>query len=201
MRTSISAALVIAASLTVGAVSAQSTPPANPAKQNAAPTGTPAAKPSRLVIQGFASPLSPTWVATTPSSSMRVAQFAIPAAKGAEAGEMAVFFFPPGQGGSPDANIQRWASQFTGPNGQAVTPKISSESVGGMRLTLVELQGTYARGVGMGPTGDAKPNQTLLVALVETTVGRITLQLYGANKTISAQRSNFTKLAKGFRPA
>ena len=201
MRTSISAVFVIAASLTVGAVSAQSVPPANPAKQNAAPTGTPAAKPSRLVIQGFASPLSPTWVATVPSSSMRVAQFDIPAAKGADAGEMAVFFFPSGQGGSPEANIQRWASQFTAPNGQAVTPKVSTENIGGMRLTLVELQGTYARGVGMGPTGDAKPNQTLLVALVETTVGRITLQLYGANKTISAQRSNFMKLAKGFRPA
>lgn len=66
---------------------------------------------------------------------------------------------------------------------------------------MVELEGTYARGIGMGPTGDAKPDQILLIAMVETSIGRITLQMYGPSKTVSAQPDDFFKLAKGFHPA
>lgn len=158
-------------------------------------------KSDRLVIQGFASPLPPSWTAVSPSSSMRFAQFILPAAAGAEAGELAAFFFPTGQGGSHEANIERWTSQFVSAEGKPVAPKISASKSAEIAVTLVELQGTYARGVGMGPAGDAKPNQTLLVALVETSVGRITLQSYGPSKTIAAQRDNFVKFAKGFQPA
>lgn len=170
-------------------------PPVPPA------AATPLARADRLVIQGFAAPVPASWVPTQPSSTMRVAQFSLPAAAGAEAGELAAFFFPTGQGGSQEANIERWVSQFSGADGKPVSPKISSSQSGDMTVTLVELQGTYARGVGMGPAGEAKPNQTLLVALVETAVGRITLQTYGPSKTIAAQRDSFIKLAKGFRPA
>lgn len=201
MRSTFSASMVIATSVMVSAVYAQPAPASKQVMQEPGATGAPVSKSVRLVVQGFASPIPVTWVASAPSSSMRVAQYAIPAAKVTDAGELAVFFFPPNQGGSRDANIQRWTSQFTGANGQAVVPKVSTESNGGLQVTLVELQGTYARGVGMGPTGGAKPNQTLLVAMVETAVGRITLQMYGPSKTISAQRGNFMTLAKGFRPA
>lgn len=162
---------------------------------------TPPAKSDKLVIQGFASPVPSAWTPMQPSSTMRVAQFSLPAAAGAEAGELAAFFFRTGQGGSHEANIERWTSQFATADGKPVAPKISASKGGDFTVTLVELQGTYARGVGMGPAGDAKPDQTLLVALVETPIGRITLQTYGPSKTIAAQRDNFVKLAKGFRPA
>ena len=155
----------------------------------------------RLVIQGYASHVPATWTPTQLSSTMRVAQFALPAAAGAEAGELAAFFFPAGKGGSHEANIERWASQFAKADGKPATPKISTSKHGDTKLTLVELQGTYSRGVGMGPTGDAKPEQSLLVAMVETPVGRIVLQMYGPSKTVSAQRNSFLTLAKGFSPA
>ena len=114
---------------------------------------------------------------------------------------MAAFFFPPGQGGSQEANIERWASQFVGPDGKAGIPAVTSDKTGPMAVTMVELSGLYSRGVGMGPAGDAKPEQTLLIALVETPAGRITLQIYGPSKTVAAHRDGFVKLAKGFRPA
>jgi len=132
---------------------------------------------------------------------MRVAQFALPAVTGADAGELAAYFFPTGQGGSHQANIERWSSQFTDASGKTVVPKITTSKSGDMEVTLVELQGTYSRGVGMGTTGEAKPDQTLMVAMVETTIGRITLQMYGPSKTLSAQRDGFMKLAKGFHSA
>lgn len=167
----------------------------------ASPAAEPLPKSERLVIQGFASRLPPSWTPVQPSSSMRFAQFVLPAAAGSESGELAAFFFPAGQGGSHEANIERWTSQFSSADGKPVVPKISTSKSGEIGVTLVELQGTYARGVGMGPAGDAKPNQTLLVAMVETSVGRITLQSYGPSKTIAAQRDSFVKFAKDFRPA
>ena len=181
----------------------QSTAPATPApsattQESAAATASMA---NKLVVNGLASQVPAAWMATQPSSTMRVAQFALPPADGAEAGELAVFFFPTGQGGSHDANIQRWGSQFSGDDGKPVAPKVTVEKIGDTELTLVELHGTYARGVGMGPTGDAKPGQSLLVALVETNVGRITLQMYGPAKTVSVHKDGFINFAKNFRPA
>lgn len=165
------------------------------------PAVAPAEQSVKLVIQGFASTVPGSWTPSQPSSPMRVAQFALPAAAGADVGELAAYFFPTGQGGSHQANIERWASQFTSADGKTVAPKVSTSKSGDMEVTLVELQGTYARGVGMGPTGEAKPDQTLMVAMVETTIGRITLQMYGPSKTLSAQRDSFLKLAQGFHAA
>lgn len=161
----------------------------------------PVAQSEQLVIQGFAAPVPAAWVRSQPASTMRVAQFALPPAGGAEAGELVAYFFPSGQGGPHQANIERWASQFVSADGKPVTPKVSTRKAGDTEVTLVELHGTYARGVGMGPTGDAKPDQSLVTAMVETAIGRITLQMYGPSKTVAAQRDNFLKLAQGFHPA
>ena len=167
----------------------------------AAPIAAPQKKMDRLVIQGLASKLPSGWTPTAPSNSMRVAQFSLPSAAGAEPGELVAYFFAPRQGGSHEANIARWASQFSGADGKPVTPKISTSQHGNTAVTLVELQGSYARGVGMGQAGDAKPDQALLTAIVETPVGRITLQMHGSAKTVAAHRARFVSFAKGFRPA
>src|SRR5215468_7200472 len=46
------------------------------------------------------------WVEQAPTSSMRKAQFLLPRAPGDQAdGELVVFYFGPGQGGSVEANI------------------------------------------------------------------------------------------------
>jgi hypothetical protein len=174
-----------------------------PAASAHAPTAVGGAevKADKLVIQGLASQIPAGWTPTPLSSTMRVAQFGLPAAAGAEPGEVAVYFFPVGQGGTQEANIERWASQFTAVDGKPAPPITSKSKSGDMEVTLVELHGSYARGVGMGPGGDAKPDQTLMVAMTEAPAGRITMQMYGPNKTVAAQRDNFIKLAKGFRPA
>ena len=48
-----------------------------------------------------------------PPRQMRVATYVVPAASGdAEGGECAVFYFGNDQGGSVEANIERWVAQF-----------------------------------------------------------------------------------------
>lgn len=142
-----------------------------------------------------------TWVPQQPANSMRLAQFSIPAATGAEPGEAVVFHFPAGAGGSPAENIGRWTSQFAGADGQPVQPTIRQQEIGKLAVTLVELNGTYSRGVGMGQGATtAKPNQTLLAAIVMTPDKRnITFHAYGPQSTINAQRKAFEEMVRTLR--
>lgn len=196
----LAALAIVVGSLAVTACG-QSSPPAAQTQASSTPATAALAKSETLIIQGFAAPVPAAWTPTQPASTMRVAQFALPPAAGAEAGEVVAYFFPSGQGGPHEANIERWASQFVSADDKPVMPKVSTSKAGDTEVTLVELHGTYARGVGMGPTGEAKPDQSLLSAMVETSIGRITLQMYGPSQTVAAQRDGFIKLAQGFRPA
>src|SRR6185295_173817 len=101
-------------------------------------------------------------------SSMRVATYKVPPAKTAEPGEMAVFFFGPGQGGSVDANVERWSRQFEG----TPKPTRSVKTVNGLPLTLVQIAGTYlAPGGPMMQSQGKKPDYRLLAAIAEAPQG------------------------------
>ncbi|HSD60271.1 MAG TPA: hypothetical protein VLC55_05395, partial [Burkholderiales bacterium] len=102
-----------------------------------------------------------------------------------------VFYFGKGGGGTMEANVQRWESQFTTPDGKPVKAVQRKSKAGGMAVSWAELNGTYARGVGMGQESTAKPNQTLLAAVVETPQGNITFHLYGAKASVANARKAF----------
>ena len=138
------------------------------------------------------------WVAGEPSSTMRRLQFSLPGANGGEGAELVVYYFGPGQGGTLEANIARWASQFSGPDGAGVEPVITPLS-GTMPATLVELTGSYARGVGIGPTGDALPDRTLLAGVVETPSGNLYPQLHGPAGLVARQRDAFIAFIESIR--
>ncbi len=67
------------------------------------------------------------WVEETPSSSMRRAQYRVPAESGD--GECVVFYFGPGQGGGAQANADRWAGQFEQPDGRPSTEVMETRTV------------------------------------------------------------------------
>src|SRR4051812_22502423 len=77
---------------------------------------------------------------------MRAATYALPAAKGdSEDGELAVFFFGQGQGGSAQDNVKRWVGQFSQPDGKPSdsVAKTAEKKVGqGLKATFVEVSGT-----------------------------------------------------------
>jgi hypothetical protein len=154
--------------------------------------------PGKFTFQDYVAPVPASWVALQPSSNMRAAQYRVPGiGAGAEA-ELIVFYFGPAQGGGVQANIDRWVTQFSSDDGQPVVPRTEHTEVGGLRVTFVELNGTYARGIGSGPQGIAKNNQTLLVAIVETPVGNLTFQLHGDQSTVNAHRKSFVAMVRGF---
>lgn len=141
------------------------------------------------------------WVPTPTSSTMRLAEFTTPADGGAEGGEVVAYYFGPGQGGSVEANVERWKAQFFDDAGGHPEPTLETVAGGMFPATAVTLEGAYARSVGMGGAAeDAVPDQMLIAAVVETPRGNLYVQLHGPAATVRAQREAFLGFIRTIRP-
>jgi hypothetical protein len=134
------------------------------------------------------------WSAMPNPNTMRLATYRVPAAAGAEDGELTVVR----AGGSTEANFQRWVGQFenAGPASRAET------SVHGHVISTIEVSGTF-RGGGMTAAGPAAghPGFTLLGAVVETEQGPYFFKLTGPSATVRAARTDFDALVNSIAPA
>jgi hypothetical protein len=135
----------------------------------------------------------PEWKAVATSSSMRVAQWALPHAAGdTQDGELVVYYFG-GQGGSLDANIERWVGQMQQPGGRPPgVVKRDSRTINGLKVTLVDLSGTYVAEMSPG-SGQLhnNPGFRMRAGYIETVTGPYFIKLVGPSKTISAHDKQF----------
>jgi hypothetical protein len=133
-----------------------------------------------------------------PPQMMRAATYAVTAAAGdTAAGECAVYFFGAGQGGSIEANIERWKGQFTNA-GKPAAAVVSKRTTHGIPLTTIDVSGEYS-GLG-GPLAASKPvpGYRLLGAIVEGPSGNIFVKFTGPAKTVAANKSKFDLLLASF---
>ena len=123
---------------------------------------------------------------------MRVATYSVPAAEGdSEPGECAVFYFGNDQGGSVDANIDRWVGQFENPG----IPARATKEVNGLKTTLVQVSGIYlAPGGPMMQSQGKKSNYRLFGAIVQAPQGAVFFKLTGPEKTIGAAEAEFNAM-------
>lgn len=134
------------------------------------------------------------------SRPMRAATYRIAAAPGdKDAPECAVYFFGPGQGGSVQANIDRWKNQMLAPNGEPAEPNIQKRIIHGLSVTTIESSGEYT-GMG-GPVAKSQshqPGYRLLGAIVEGPGGNLFIKFTGPSKTIAANQQKFAQLLNSF---
>jgi len=126
---------------------------------------------------------------------MRAATYRIPPAAGDKDGaECGVYFFGAGQGGSVEANVERWRDQFKGADGKTATAKVAKRIVNGLTLTTIESAGTYS-GMG-GPMAPGAPvaGYRLLGAIVEGPGGNLFIKFTGPAKTIAANQQKFQQM-------
>ena len=129
---------------------------------------------------------------------MRLATYTAPLASGdSGAAECGVYYFGQGQGGSVDANLDRWIGQFTQPDGKPSksAAKIDKRSLHGLKLTSVDVSGSYT-GMG-GPAmqpGKPQPGYRLLGAIVEGPQGSVFFKFTGSAKTVALNRAAFEKM-------
>jgi len=167
------------------------------------------ASPSPAVHQPAADPASPamdiTWVdppglrRVPPKNAMRKASYEVPRASGdAEDGELAVFYFGPGQGGSIDANVDRWVKQFADVSPNDV--KRADREANGLRQHTVRIEhGTFDAGqMAMGSKGPKK-DYALEGAIVESPSGAYFFKMTGPSRTVLAARAPFLQLLDSIR--
>lgn len=135
------------------------------------------------------------WIAETPSSAMRRAQYRVPGASGD--GQCVVYYFGPGQGGDAMANAERWASQFVQPDGRPSTEVLKTEEleVRGIPVLTVEVTGTYSGGMAMmGRPPQELPDHMLLGVIAEGPDANWFFKLTGPEATLREQKPAFEAL-------
>lgn len=126
------------------------------------------------------------WTATTPSSAMRKAQFAIPpSTEGARGGEMAVFHFGAGQGGDAQSNINRWLGQIERDPGEPLVR--ARHTVNELTITEIGAVGTLRPStMGTGPT-QPQPGSMFYGVVVEGgPEGALFIRITGDRTSIEA---------------
>ncbi len=136
------------------------------------------------------------WNAEAGTRPMRAATYTIPAAAGdKETAECAVYFFGEGQGGSIEANMERWKNQFHAPGGKPADAKIAKLTVHGLPVTTIDVSGEYS-GMGgpMAAEKTLKPAYRLLGAIVEGPGGNVFFKFTGPARTIAMNQPKFELL-------
>ena len=99
-------------------------------------------------------------------------------------------------GGSVDANIDRWRSQFGGKPAKEAQEKLTVE---GLEVTSVDFSGDFAdqRGM-MGPTVNRK-DYRMLAAIIPVGDQLHFIKAYGPQKTMEKHAAAFTEFVKSVR--
>ncbi|HLV65083.1 MAG TPA: hypothetical protein VKY73_04700 [Polyangiaceae bacterium] len=166
----------------------------------AAPPPVSSTTPPALLPMGVTWEDPPGWERVGKSNPMRKATYRIPRAAGdGEDAELAVFYFGPGQGGSIEANVDRWVKQFSDvPDGGV---RRADRSAHGLRQHTVEIdKGTFSSGMPGGPTRP-KPGFALLGGIVEAPTGVYFFKMTGPSATVKAARPAFYQLLDSVKPS
>lgn len=206
-------ALAYALILVAGVILALTVSPLEKGSPREASTGREAAPPPRqpesvarlgsnqLALGRLVANFPDGWVMEEPASSMRLAQFRLPADQpGQEDAELAVFS---GIGGGTRDNLNRWFGQFVQPDGSASGDKARVETVTmeDIRVTTADLTGTYTgAGMTMSPSVD-KPGYRLLAAIVETFSDTYYFKLVGPEPTVGRWAPSFATFIRNLRYA
>ncbi len=142
------------------------------------------------------------WV-VQPTTPMRQAFYKVTKAEGdPEDAEFVASAFGIGQGGTVEANLERWATQFQAPGGGSAseTAKTATREVGGLKVTTLDLSGTFVAAIPPAMVEKHnKPGFRMLAAVIETGSGLCFLKLVGPERTISRNEKAFSAVVDSFR--
>jgi len=156
----------------------------------AAPSGAP------VVVASLAWDIPGSWDSRPTDGVMRKAEFGV-----GEDATLVFFHFGPGQGGSAEDNLARWARVMLDENGEPVHPEIEVVEAGAFRTVTASYAGTYMSG---RPGGDktAQEGWALLGAVVEDgPEGSVFLRLTGPAPSVEGVRDEWRAMIESVRGA
>ena len=142
------------------------------------------------------------WVAEPTTSKMRFAQFKLPHGdQDSEDGSLVVYYFGQGEGGSVQANLDRWIGQMVQPDGGDSKSKAQTKTLtlNGLNVTTLDITGTYTAEMmpGAGDKQD-KSGYRLRAAVVETPKGAYYAKEVGPSATIAKWDQAFSAFVNSF---
>jgi hypothetical protein len=140
----------------------------------------------------FKRPAKWEWVESR--SSMRAAQLNVPGEKD-QAAEVVFFYFGPGSGGGTQANVDRWLGQFAEPR-EKINAKVEERTVGGIKATYVQAEGTYNSGPPLGPKTPL-PDHGMLAAIIEGKQGHVFVRMTGPKGLVNGAGGDFKGMVEG----
>ena len=142
------------------------------------------------------------WISKPISSKMRLADFALPKADGdTEDATLVVTFFG-GQGGTVQANFDRWLTQMEPPDGRASkdVAKTSVLKTHDLTLSIMDLPGTFVAEKAPGSAERYnKPGFHLRAAVIEGNGGPYFVRLVGPAKTVAKWDASVQAFFKSLR--
>ena len=145
-------------------------------------------------IEGLNFEVPSAWETRPPANQMRLAQFSVPGDAGEV--EMIVYRFP-GAGGSAEANVRRWISQFKQADGTDTRERarVEQSTRGELVLTELDVTGDYG-GMQMpgAPPQPAIQNARLLALVVEGSGDPYFFKLQGAADDVAPWAASWTRL-------
>jgi hypothetical protein len=164
----------------------------------ALPSGTEAlADGTRIDADGISFVVPESWEREAVTSSMRAAQYKVPATG---EGEEATFVVFRGIGGSPEENINRWIGQLTD---KPSPPERSTLDAGnGLTIHTVKMVGTYTVGTMMGGSGNPEPDTMFLGAVITGGPGQfpVFLRLTGPRTTVEPRVEEWNAVLASAQP-
>jgi hypothetical protein len=158
---------------------------------------TPSGKTRDESVPGLSFKVPEEWAKKPGSSPMRLAEYTLPG-PGGEA-ELAVYRFA-GGGGDAKSNVHRWRTQFAKADGTPLGDddgEVQEVTRGALKLTLVDLQGTYVAQVTPGaPERYSDPNYRMLAAIVEGAGDPFFFKAVGPEATLAAWKPAFVQMTE-----
>ena len=154
---------------------------------------------TKVTIDGMSSTTPAAWVKQKPASTLRVAQFQVPRAKGDEMdADLGVFK----AGGTVKQNVDRWKAQFAAPRGKSIDDVTSMKEIkiGDHKATYVDIQGTY-KAPPFDPVfkGKTLENFRLLAVQFDGPDNTYQIRMTGPAKTVEANKKAFDDWLAGFK--
>jgi hypothetical protein len=142
------------------------------------------------------------WQIEPVESPARGGQWLVPPLHGeGDGGEVVVFYFGPGIGGTWKENIEAWIGTMFNAEGHPAAAEVKHHTTGGFKISQVVIFGTYTQIVSLpGVPPALKSNYGLLGAVIENPQGNIYWRFTGPEALITANLPLFNKVIDSVRP-
>jgi len=142
------------------------------------------------------------WIEEQPSSDMRAVQYRLTGA-GIDSGDasLVVYHFG-GAGGSAEANLERWVSQFEQPDGSPSADRMERQEgvLNGRAILEVELSGIFVAETFPG-SGERvhRPNTRMLAAILQSDHGPYYIKMVGPASAVIRWEPSYRAFLEAIR--